>query len=251
MGTTRVDSSIFAAFFRWFGGLFDREAAPFVPEPIRQAPQGPSQAEMLMEMLGEQEPRVPPLWLRMLALLLRRVALAALAVGVVVMIFGPIFSSSFRTGLKKIRPGRILKNLAGRLLRQMRIVVRLLRAWLRHGIRRRGSVAAAASDAGDRDGTRPIWIDWSPSLLKRRQMSRVVAVFASIAKWGATHGLGYRQSEGADEYLKRIAQLYPEVFRDSQVCVSTFWEARYSRHMLPLGRMREYVKAARRITKAG
>ena len=82
-------------------------------------------------------------------------------------------------------------------------------------------------------------------------MDRVVAVFASVAKWGADHGLIYQPSEGAGEYLGRVGESYPEHTGEAQTCAGVFWEARYSRHILSLKRMREYVRAARRITTAG
>jgi uncharacterized protein DUF4129 len=241
-----------AAFFRWFAALFDPERVVPFPQPERAPTDGPSQFEMLMEMLRSQQPQLPPLWVRLLMQLLRRLVVAAGATAVAIMIFGPIFSPAFRAGLKSIHPGQLIRNAWVRFLRQATVLTRWFRLRLRRAFRRHGDLPdsdAALGRADDR--ARGSSLGWTPSFLKRRQMGRVVAVFASVAQWGAGHGLVYRPSEGADEYLSRIAERYPEHRGESQICAGTFWEARYSRHMLPAGSMRKYVAAARRITKAG
>ena len=241
-----------AAFFRWFGGLFDREPGVPFAAPVSERIQAPSQYDMLMEMIGAGEPRVPPLWPRLLAQLLRRLAVATATGAAAIMIFGPLFSPAFRAGLKNIRPREQVKNFWDRFLRQATVLARWFRARLRRAFRRRSDMPDAGTNLRrtERDAAASS-CDWAPSILKRRQMNRVVAVFVSVAKWGAGHSLVYRPSEGAHEYLGRVAELYPEHRGASQICGETFWEARYSRHMVPVKRMREYVAAARRITAAG
>lgn len=238
-----------AAFFRWFGGLFDRVTDIPLPQPTPKATDSPAQYDMLRQMLGENEPAVPSLWFRLLAQLLRRLAVAIGAAVITVLIFGPLFSPAFRAGLKQIRPGRILKNLVSRFIRRARVLARWFRIRLLHGRRRRARTADTAPFTDSREST--TGRGWRPSILKRRQMDRVVAVFASVAKWGSGHGLIYRPSEGADEYLGRVAERYPEHRGETRTCARTFWEARYSRNMMSMKRMREYVRAARRITAAG
>jgi len=241
-----------AAFFRWFGGLFDRERMPPLPQPTSEFTPS-SQYEMFRRMMGGIEPTIPPLWVRLLAELLRRLVVAIAAAVVAILIFGPLFSPAFRAGLKQIRPGRILKGLMSRFLRQTTILARWFRARLRLAIRGRQGRTRDPGSSGTPVDTGAVTMEqrWRPSVLKRRQMDRVVAVFASVAKWGAGHGLIYQPSEGAGEYLGRVGEFYPEHHGEARTCAKVFWEARYSRHMLSLKRMREYVHAARRITAAG
>ena len=110
--------------------------------PAREAPppatDGPSQYDQLLEMLAEGQPRVPPLWARLLARLLRRLLISVGFAAVALLIFGPLFSPAFRAGLKNIRPGAVFRDLFGRLRRQMRILSRLFRSWMRGGLWRRG-----------------------------------------------------------------------------------------------------------------
>ena len=239
-----------AAFFRWFGGLFDRERVPPLPQPAPESTQSPSQYELMLRMLGEVEPSIPPLWVRLLAQLLRRLIVAVVAAVVAVLIFGPIFSPAFRSGLKQFRPRQALRDLLHRFRRQAVVLARWLRTRLLFG-RRRARTESADSSHLTRNRAATTGRGWKPSIVKRRQMDRVAAVFASVVKWGSDHGLVYRSSEGAREFLCRVADLYPEHGGDAQTCARTFWEARYSRHMVPLKGMREYVRAARRITAAG
>jgi len=238
-----------AAFFRWFGGLFDRDPRVPLPQPAPQSTQAPQQYDLLQQMLGDMEPTTPPLWIRLLAQMLRRLAAAIAAAAVTILIFGPLFSPAFRAGLKQIRPRRMLKSLVSRFLRQATVLARWFGARLRQTLRGRrgGAEPAAVGTPGGAATTKP---GWRPSVLKRLQMDRVVAVFASVARWGSGHDLTYRPSEGAREYLDRLAALYPTHHGEAQTCAQVFWEARYSRQMLSMRRMREYVHAARRITAA-
>ena len=240
-----------AAFFRWFGGLFDRGRMPPLPQPAPESIQSPSQYELMLRMLGDIEPNIPPLWVRLLAELLRRLIVAVGAAVVAVLIFGPIFSPAFRAGLKQFRPKQALRDLLYRFRRQAVVLARWLRTRLLFG--RRGGARRDSADSAHLAGNRTATTGkgWKPSMVKRRQMDRVAAVFASVVKWGSGHGLVYRPCEGAREFLCRVADLYPEHGGVAQTCARTFWEARYSRHMVPLKGMREYVRAARRITAAG
>ena len=233
-----------AAFFRWIGSLFDRKRAMAPPELVPQTTSADRYRE-LMELLQGSEPVIPPLWLRLLAELLRRLAIALAAAAASILLFGPLLSPAFRQGLRQIRPGRIIRSAWQRLVRKLRILARWLRTRALPGGRRRGAGNAPAGVQARPERR------WRPSAAKRRQMDRVTSVFASITRWGAAHGLGYRESEAAYEYLSRVAGLYAEHFADVQVCREVFWTARYSRRMVALRQMREYVRAARRITGSG
>ncbi len=175
-----------AAFFRWFGGLFDRERAPLLPQPTPQQTSSPAQDEMLRRMPAGMEPTEPALWIRLPAQLVRRLVVAGVSAAIAVLIFGPLFSPAFRTGLKQIRPGQMLKALLSRFRRHATV----LTWWFRAGVRRwfRGrraeTLARGVDERPFEAGAAATEPKWRPSILKRRQMDRVVAVFAAVAKWG-------------------------------------------------------------------
>ncbi|MFW5737496.1 MAG: DUF4129 domain-containing protein [Spirochaetota bacterium] len=236
-----------ADFFRWLGGLFEREPDESYEPPSFEAPQQQQQLPPeLLEILEGEEEREPPLWLRVLAELLRRLALSALVVGVALLIFGPLFSKSFREALRDLKPGAFLKGLWNDLRRRLRILGR----FIRHGFRRRrhGETEDEA-DEPENDGR---WRErqWKPGLRKRRQMERVVQVFLEVARWGERHGVSYHRTEGTHEYLARIATVRPERYADTVAVADTFCEAKFSRHLVPREQMREYVRSARRIAKS-
>ena len=231
-------------FFRWLGSLFDRDRSP-APPPLLRSPGSTARYEQLGLLLQQQEPVVPPLWLRLLAELLRRFGIAVAAGVASVLVFGPLFSPAFRRGLRQIRPRRLIREAWRRFVRQLRIILRWLRARTTH---RRESTAAAPGIKAAGSGARQ---RWKPSIVKRRQMDRVVSVFVSVTRWGAAHGVPYRRTEAAWEYLSRIAELHAEHYAAARTCREVFWEARYSRRTVPRVRMREFFQAARRITGSG
>ena len=233
------------AFFRWIASLFDRKRE-LTPPPLFGNTSEPLRNPEFFQLLEPGEPVLPPLWFRLLAELLRRLAIAVAAAVASILIFGPLFSPAFRAGLRQIKPRRVAKEAWRRFLRQLRILARWVRA--RNVLRRRQESLPTATAPVSAAGTPA---EWRPSFAKRRQMDRVVSVFASVTRWGATHGLPYRRSDAAWDYLSRVANLYSDRYTDLQTCREVFWEARYSRRTLPLARMREYVRAARRITGSG
>lgn len=232
-------------FFRWLGSLFEREPNESYEPPSFEAPQQQQLPPELLDILEDAEEREPPLWLRVLAELLRRLALSALVVGVVLLIFGPLFSKSFREALRDLKPGTFLKGLWNDLKRRLRI----LRRFLRHGLRRRRAGQEEESSAEESGDERWRERQWKPGLRKRRQMDRVVQVFLEVASWGEKHGVSYHRTEGTHEYLARIATVRPERYPDTIAVADTFCEAKFSRHLVPREQMREYVRSARRITK--
>jgi hypothetical protein len=234
------------AFFRWLGSLFDRDRSLPPPEVFQGTSAQENRYQHYMEMHEGWEPTVPPLWLRMLLEFLRRLGIAVAAAAASILIFGPLFSPAFREGITRIRPRQFARELWHRFVRRMRVLGR----WLRSRGSRRRAPALPGGEPGARTPPQSR-SRWRPGVAKRRQMDRVVAVFVSITKWGAEHGLRYRHSEAAGEYLSRVATVRAELFTEFVLCREVFWEARYSRHVVPLRRMREYVRAARRITGSG
>ena len=242
--TSLLPLDAFGRFFAWLGGLFDRRASGAVM--LNETPDSspiPS-SEQLRNLLAQIEVPMPPLWLQFVVRLLRRLIAAVLVAAVVLFIFGPLFSPSFRNGLKKLRPGKFLKTVWRRFVQRLRVLWRALRsgAWFRW---RKGDDTdedEKPSRYGDADTYRP-------SIRKRRQMDRVVTVFLAVARWGDAHGLRYARSLTAREYLTRIPELYPERYIDSQIVLETFHEARFSRRLVSFTGMREYVQAAKRITR--
>jgi hypothetical protein len=81
-------------------------------------------------------------------------------------------------------------------------------------------------------------------------MDRVVAIFASVAKWGSRHGIPYVRTLAATEYLRRIATLRPEHYADTRLLADVFSRARFSREMVPRSEMSSYITAAKRITRS-
>jgi hypothetical protein len=233
-------------FFQWFAGLFqrNREISPRELPPVQQQLMGPDQ--QWLDLLGDIDNTLPPLWVRILLRLLRRAGIAVIAGGLALVIFGPLFSRGFFAGLRSFRPGAFLIDLWKRLFRQLRILRRLLAARLKY---RRRSQRSADDDDEEVDVANPVG-SYRPSLRKRRQMDRVVTVFVSVTRWGASHGLEYRRYEAATEYARRIAELYPEHYADALAVGEILCEARFSRHLVPFNRMREYVRAARKIVRA-
>jgi hypothetical protein len=231
--------------FAWLGSLFDRrpraaDVPPLVPE---RSPIDPNL--VLRNMLVNMETRMPPLWFRLLIRLLRRLVGAALIGAAVLFIFGPLFSPAFRAALKRIRPKSFFTQLWARIVARLRLLIRLLRSGVwrrRHRSRQDESTEEERFEYERPDSFRP-------SIRKRRQMGRVLTVFLSITRWGETHGLIYSRPSTAAEYLARVRELYPEKYVDSGTVLQTFYEARFSTHLLPLSRMREYVQAAKRITR--
>lgn len=246
-GLSRAESLLpleaIADFFRWLGSLLERERE-VEPAPVvmpRMQPTG--LPPDLAELLAQAEEREPPLWLRLLVRLLGRVLAAAAIAGAALFIFGPLFSRSFREGLRRFRLTAFLRDVLDSVRRRLRIVGRLLRT----GLRRRRRAAATAE--GERPEP-PRWAPgWRPSARKRRQMDRVVTVFVSVAEWAGKHGHAYRRSLAAQEYLMRIAELYPERYPDFVLLTDSFYRARFSRDLLSFAQMREYVQAARRIVR--
>lgn len=233
-----------ADFFRWLAGLFEREPADMEPPPaLQQRPQQQPSSD-ITEMLQDLEANEPPLWLRVLARLLERLAVSTLIVGGLVLLFGPLFSRSFRHALTQLKPGQFIRELLRNLRRRLRILGKFLKYGLRRGRRGRDSEDDAAGEPPD------AWraSQWRPGLRKRRQMDRVVRVFVDVTRWGEKHGLRYRRTDAAREYLVKIAELRPERYADAISVAETFCEARFSRHTVPGDRMREYVRAAKRIT---
>ena len=229
--------------FRWLSSLLTRDGAEVEPPRIPPPPMG--LPLYLRQLIGDLEPRVPPLILRLLARLIEQLVITALVLGGAFLLFGPIFSPAFRQALRELRPRDFLAGLWKDFARRMRIVVR----FFRHGLRRRHHRNAPAGRERA-DATAEAWQDgrWKPGLRKRREMDRVVRVFVDITDWGARHGIRYLRSEAAREYLQRIAELRPERYRDSVTVAETFCEARFSRHLVGRERLREYVHAAKRIT---
>jgi hypothetical protein len=231
-------------FFRWFASLFERDVE-FAPEPPppQQTPQQPIPPEML-ELLEQGEDQRPPLWLRILARLLERLALGALIVGGAVLLFGPLFSPAFRKALKEFRPRPFLQELLRNLRRRMRIIGRLIRSGFWRRRRRPEDETEEQTEANE------AWREsqWKPGLRKRRQMDRVVQVFVDVTRWGEKRGLRYTRNQAATEYLRAVAVLRPERYADAHAVADTFCEARFSRHLLTRVQMREYVVAAKRIT---
>ncbi|MFW5743618.1 MAG: DUF4129 domain-containing protein [Spirochaetota bacterium] len=235
-----------ADFFRWLGNLLEREPNESYEPPSFESPQQQPLPPELLEMLEDTEEHEPPLWLRVLAELLRRLALSALVVGAALLIFGPLFSKTFRAALRDLKPGAFLKALWSDLRRRLRILGR----FLRHGFRRRRH--RETEDETDEPENNDRWRErqWKPGLRKRRQMDRVVQVFLEVARWGERHGVSYHRTEGTHEYLARIATIRPERYPDTRAVAETFCEARFSRHLVPREKMREYVQSARRIAKS-
>ncbi len=230
-------------FFRWLGNLLRREREP-LESPLEQVPESPPPLPPdVMEQLSGMEPVLPPLWIRLLASLIRRVVVYTAVVLGAVLLFGPLFSASFRKGLRELNLRHSLKRLVSVLRTRWRILKHLLQCSLRRS--QRPSLAEREEPA-PASGSR----SWKPSIRKRRQMSRVVSVFVSITRWGKTHGVPYGRTLAATEYLRAVATLYPEHYADTQTLARIFGEARFSRHLVSISRMREYVGAAKRITRS-
>lgn len=233
-------------FFRWLGSLFEAEPNESYEPPSFETPQQRQLPPELMDLLDDTEEHEPPLWLRVLAELLRRLALSALIVGAALLIFGPLFSKNFRTALRDLKPAAFLKGLWNDLRRRVRILGR----FLKHGLRRRrhGDVDEETDEPTEDRRWRER--QWKPGLRKRRQMDRVVQVFLEVTRWGERHGVSYHRTEGTHEYLSRLAAIRPERYADAVAVADTFCEARFSRHLVAKAQMREYVRSARRIAKS-
>jgi hypothetical protein len=231
------------AFFRWFAGLFERDAQP-VPRPL--PPPSIEQSdyyETLRELMAGTEV-TPPLWLRVLGILLRRLAIALGVVTAFLVVFGPLFSAEFRAALRRVGLRKKLKLWFSGIRRQLVLVFRWI--GLRLARRRRLDAGTDAAEVSYPSPKRHV--GWTPSFAKRRQMDRAVSVFVSIAGWGTRRGIVYRPSEGARDYLRRVAEVAPERYTDTALCADVFWEARYSRDRVSRRRMQDYVAAAKRIT---
>jgi len=231
-------------FFRWFASLFERDVdLELEPPRVEETPQQQLPPEM-MELLEQTEDRQPPLWLRIIARLLERLAIGALIVGGVVLLFGPLFSPAFRKALKEFRPRPFLQELLRNLRRRMRIIGRLIRSGFWRRRRRPEDETEEHAEANEAWRER----QWKPGIRKQRQMDRVVRVFVDVTRWGEKRGLRYTRNQAATEYLRAVAVLRPERYTDAHAVADTFCEARFSRHLLTRAQMREYVVAAKRIT---
>lgn len=231
-------------FFRWLASLFDREAdLEMTPPQLQQGPEA-EPPPSLQDLIPVEE-REPPLWLRVLSRLMERLAITAAIIGGTVLIFGPLFSPAFREALKQLKPKQFIIELLRNLQRRLRVVTRLLRSRLRRRSRR-----GRPQEETERAPSQ-VWREkqWKPSLRKRRQMDRVVQVFVDITRWGRRHSISYNRTQGAREYLRMVAELYPEHYQDAVFVAQTFCEARFSRHLMPRTTMREYAQAAKRITR--
>ncbi len=231
---------------RWFARLFERDANRVVEEPFPEPPPQPEQIspDMVDFLRSLEEPEPPPLWLRILARLVERLGLVALVVGLTALLFGPLFSEGFREGIARLGAWRKIKAFFAALRQRLKILGRFLRA----GVGRRR--AERLDEAGEEPPRAWRSSRWKPSLRKRRQMDRVLQVFADISRWGGQNGVSYARHEAAREYLSRIATVRPEHYQDAMVVAETFCEARFSTHVLPRERIRDYVAAAKRITSA-
>ncbi|MFW5737323.1 MAG: DUF4129 domain-containing protein [Spirochaetota bacterium] len=229
-------------FFRWLAGLFESDRLPAEAPPFQPPPPDQTLPDV-SEMFGELEPTEPPLWIRIVAELLARVARTALIVGGLALLVAPLFSANFRRALKSFKPRQFIVELFRNLRRRLRILAR----FLRHGLRGRRRGEAAGEDPDDRSPDAWREKQWKPTLRKRMQMDHVVQVFVSVTRWGHKHGLDYHRSEAAREYLRRVAELRPEHYADAVFVAETFCEARFSRHLVPRAKMREYGQAAKRI----
>ena len=231
-------------FFRWFGSLFQRERQPMERPPMElPPPQEQIPPDVLRELYG-MEPVIPPLWLRLLVALFRRLVVYTAVVLGAIALFGPLFSASFRKGIRGLRPKQFVRRLWSVLRTRWRILKHFLR---RLGRRTRRERAEQQERKEPTMGSR----SWRPSLRKQRQMSRVVSVFVTLTRWGGRHGVPYGRTLAATEWLRTLATIYPEHYSDAQLLGAIFCEARFSRHLLPVGRMRAYVQAAKRITRSG
>ena len=234
-------------FFRWLAGLFERDVereieAPQLPEPPPQQEMSPDMLELL-QALEEQEP--PPLWLRILARLVERLGLLALIVGLAALLFGPLFSEEFRKGVKSLRAWQKIKAFFRAAGQRIKVLAR----FLRFGLKRK---RVRDTESDESEAPKQVWRSrqWKPSLRKRRQMDRVLQVFADISRWGDRNGVAYARTEAAREYLSRVATVHPERYQDAMSVADTFCEARFSTHVLPREQIRDYVAAAKRITSA-
>lgn len=234
------------AFFRWLISLFEpRESDPISLEFPRQV-NNPMGFELLRRQLLAREEVVAPLWMRMFAVMLRRLAIAIGVATGIALVFGPLLSRDFRNGVSKLSLQRILRNLSRRFRRRFVILVRWLRSRRRAKPDRAPEpvqVVETVSDSGR--------IGWRPGVMKRRQMDRAVAVFLTIAGWGAARGVSYHRSLGAQEYLAELAAVVPKCSEDLQFCRQVFWLARYSRIYVTRKRMRAFIAAAKRVTATG
>ena len=230
-----------ARFFEWLASRFARDGAEREALDLPRF-SAPGMNPALAELMAQTEEYQPPLWIRLLMRLIGRLVVATLIVAALVLVFGPLFSPSFRDALRRFRPADFLRDLWSRWRLRWRVLKRLIRI----GRRRRQTDNDAPADADRLSGRDALW---KPSLRKRRQMDRVVTVFVSVTAWGARHGLTYRRSEAAHDYLGRIAALYPETYPDARVVADIFCEARFGRELVSFARMREYAQAARRIVR--
>lgn len=236
---------------RWFTSLFDRgETTPF-PTPPPVSTNSAYYSELLRAILPDGEPELPPLWLRLLAILLRRLAVALATGTLTVLIFAPIFSPAFREGLRSIRPRKLARNLISRISRRMRILARWMRIRWKMIFTTRKRPGEAGEESVGSAGAGEIPGRFRPGVRKRRQMDRAASLFAQLVEWGRKHDLVYRQSEAAREFLGRVSAAYPERLSEARTCGSIFWRARYSRETLRVSEMREYARSVRRITGAG
>ena len=239
---------VFGRAFEWLGSLFAREPQE---EILTQLPPPPPPAQIPPEMLRqlqEFEPVVPPLWIRLLGTILRRAVIAAAITFGIVLVFGPLLSPSFRKGLGEIKPRAFLKRLFSLVRTRWRMLKHGLRLLFREGFRfsrRTGEPNDEKASAGRYSSA-----SWKPSFRKKRQMDRVVAVFASVAKWGRKHGIPYVHSLAATEYLRRIAVLRPEHYAETKVLADVFSRARFSQELVARSEMSSYITAARRITRS-
>ena len=81
-------------------------------------------------------------------------------------------------------------------------------------------------------------------------MDRVLSVFVALTRWGAENGVPYSRPEAVREYMRRVAEAFPEHYHDAMTVADLFCEARFSTHLMESVRIRNYIQAARKISKS-
>jgi hypothetical protein len=237
---------VFPRLAEWFGSLFQRRQPRAVDQQL-PVPPVPQLSPDVMRDLQGMEPVVPPVWVRLLAAIVRRLVLAAAVLFAAVLVFGPLFSPSFRKGVASLRPKAFLRRLWSLIKTRLKMLRHAIRLFFQHGFGRSKGAAGVDGEGGRSSGSR--FVRWRPSVRKKRQMNRVVTVFAAVAKWGGRNGVPYVPTLAATEYLRRIATVRPEHYSDTRVVGDVFCRARFSRELVTRAEMSAYFKAAKRITR--
>ncbi len=234
-----------ADFFAWLRSFFQPSGEPPPPEFLTQT-QTPGWSPEVIEMLREMEQQEPSLFLQILVRLLQRAVVAIAAAAVVLFIFGPLFSRSFRSRLRALRPAELIRTAWLRLFRRLSLWWRFLKWRARHRRSEQkrnggGPPDAGALPEGDAELQR---------YRKRRQTDRVVGAFLAVVRWARRHGVRYRESQGAGEFLSLIRTRHPELMDATGTVIEVFNEAKYSPALVPHRRMRSYHRAVREITRS-